>query len=115
MKNIYTPLRIIFGILCLIIGIDKFVPFLGGCTINSEIPSWGSYAIGVLQLLVAVTSLIGIKPRLTTYVAMGVFSIGILLHLINGTYDIGGAVFMVVFAIVLRYIIYRDTMAQTAA
>lgn len=117
MKNIYTPLRIMFGLICLLLVIDKFYPleFLGGCSLLGDSPIWVTCVYGFLEALMAITSLTGLKPRLTTYVGMAVFGSAVVFHLIQGTTDFGGAAVMVVFAILLRYLIYRDTMAQSNA
>ena len=82
-------------ILFLMIGVDKFIPFLEPrCSLADEISPWVWKAFGILQLLAA--ALIW-APKFRKPIAgfFFAFMLGfITLHLWVGTYDIGGAMFM---------------------
>ncbi len=87
----------ICSILFIMIGVDKFLAFMEPpCSLESEISPMVWKALGVLQLASGILIWI---PKYRKHVAgffavfMVVFTI---VHLIENTYDVGGAVFMAV-------------------
>jgi len=89
--------RIITGlvsVLLLMIGLDKFFPFLEPCTLLADIPPSIWNVLGVIQL---VSAILIWKPQFKKPIAgflIAFMLFFIIKHLIGGTYDIGGAVFM---------------------
>ena len=92
------------------IGIDKFLSFMDPpCSLEANIPPMVWKGLGVLQLASGVLIWL---PKYRKYVAgfffvfMIVFAI---IHLIEGTYDIGGAIFM---AILLGLLVWNPTFIR---
>ena len=93
-KNIVVA---ICSLLFFMIGADKFFSFLEPpCSLMGEIPSIIWKVLGVLQLAAGILIWL---PKLRKYIA-GFFFVFMLVftivHLVEGTYDIGGSVFMAV-------------------
>ena len=93
--NIIKVITAICSFFFFMIGADKFVSFLDpSCSLMGYIPSIPWKILGVIQLASGVLIWL---PKYKKYVAgfffvfMLVFTI---IHLIQNTYDIGGAVFM---------------------
>ncbi len=84
----------VFSLLMFMIGVDKFMAFLTPCNIMASIPTTLWHIIGVLQI--AAAFLIWL-PRFRKIVAgffLCLMIYFIVRHLMEGTYDIGGAVFL---------------------
>lgn len=83
------------------IGVDKFQSFLTPCGLLDSIPSVSLKIIGVIQILGGFLVWIPTfrKPIASFILGLMIFFIG--WHLIDGTYDIGGAVFLGVLSVLL--------------
>lgn len=94
-------LTAIFSILLIMIGLDKFFSFLTPCSLMADIQPQIYMALGVIQLLLGmlVWNVKWRKP--VAWMILGVMVYFSIRHLVGGTYDIGGAVFMGVLAILL--------------
>lgn len=95
--NIRNAIIAFCSVMFFMIGADKFLKFLDPpCSLENSIPTIIWSILGVLQLAAGVLIWI---PKFRKYVAgfffvfMLVFSI---VHLTQGTYDIGGSAFMAV-------------------
>lgn len=91
-SNILTGLCSIFFFM---IGADKFLAFLEpACSLVDSIPSGIWKSLGVLQLFAGVLIWL---PKFKKYI-VGFFTVFmlvfIIVHLTQGTYDVGGAIFM---------------------
>lgn len=97
MMNIKNAIIAICSILFLMIGIDKFFHFMEPpCSLMSNISPVIWKLLGILQLAAGILLWL---PRFRKYVAgffMVFMVVFIIVHLTEGTYDIGGALFMAV-------------------
>ena len=95
--NIKNVIIAICSILFIMIGLDKFINFMKPpCSLMNEISPIVWKLLGVLQLA---SGIIIWLPKFRKYVAGFFFIfmiIFILVHLVESTYDIGGAAFMAV-------------------
>jgi len=94
----------ICSLLFVMIGLDKFFSFLDPpCSLMGNMPPIMWKSLGVLQLIAAILIWF---PKFRRYVA-GFFVVFMLvftvIHLVNNTYDIGGAVFMAVLLALLAW------------
>lgn len=95
--NLKTIITGICTLLFLMIGFDKLLSFLKPpCSLESSVPVIAWKLFGAIQILAAI--LIWLpkyrRPVLIFFFAfMVIFTI---VHLVNGTYDIGGSVFMAI-------------------
>jgi hypothetical protein len=93
--NIANIITAICSLLFLMIGVDKFFPFLEPpCSLAHNIP-WAAWsALGALQIAAGILIWL---PKFKKYV-VGFFFIFMLfftiVHVSQGTYDIGGSTFM---------------------
>ena len=95
--NLQKIIIAICSLLFLMIGIDKFFLFMEPpCTMMDKVPSSIWKFLGLLQLAAGILIWL---PKFRKYVA-GFFVVFMLfftiIHLINNTYDVGGALFMAV-------------------
>lgn len=95
--NIKNILISIASLLFFVVGVDKFFGFMEPpCSLEDDIPSRMWKLIGVLQISGAILIWM---PKFRKYV-VGFFAVFMLVisavHLSQGTYDIGGSVFMAV-------------------
>lgn len=93
--NITNMLVAICSVLFLMIGADKFFIFMEPpCSLMNSVPQTIWKLLGVLQL---VSALLIWSPKFRKYI-VGFFFVFmivfVIVHLVEGTYDIGGAVFM---------------------
>lgn len=93
--NITTIIVAICSLFFFMIGADKYFLFLEPpCSLMSSIPVVVWKVLGVLQLVAGILIWL---PKYRNHVAGFFFVfmlVFIVIHLANGTYDIGGAVFM---------------------
>ena len=85
-------LQIAFALFCIAFGIDKFYQFLPTCSLISHIPPVGMMVIGVMEILIGIALLLDRYTLTALRLAVAIIIGGILMHLLTGTYDIGGAV-----------------------
>ena len=100
-QNIFTIARILFGLFCLMIGLDKFLDFLGGCTLQPITNQYLWMGLGVLQIATATGLLLNKYVDLALKVAIGIFIGAIVFHIFNDTFDVGGAIFGALAAVFL--------------
>ena len=104
MMNITNVITAICSLLFLMIGVDKFLSFMEPpCSLMSNIPPAVWKGLGILQLAAGILIWF---PQLRKYVA-GFFAVFMLvftmIHLMENTYDIGGAVFMAILLGILAW------------
>ena len=84
-------LRIIFALLLIGFGIDKFVMFLPICSLTEYIPPEGNLITGIIELVFGVALVFKkyemISLRILTAISIG----GLLFHLAIGSTDFSGA------------------------
>lgn len=95
--NITNVITAICSLLFIMIGADKFLSFMEPpCSLMNNIPPTIWKLLGVLQLAAGILIWL---PKLRKYVS-GFFAVFmlvfIIIHLMENTYDIGGAAFMAV-------------------
>lgn len=83
--------RIIFIIICLSFGIDKFIKFLPTCSLTGHISQRGIIFTSILEIAAGICLLLRKKELLAIRVATAVMIGGLLLHIIKGNYDLSGA------------------------
>ncbi len=105
MKNtIISILRILFGFFFIVVGLDKFFLFLDDCTIYALLPDWFLYAFGVTQIVAGICIILRKCTIPALLVSVGLLTSAIIIHLCFNTYDIGGAIFLLVIAIGLFFV-----------
>lgn len=99
--NLNLILTAILSILLIMIGVDKFMSFLTPCTLLAEIQPTILKALGVIQILAGILVWSkGFKSSIAWLMA-GLMIYFIIRHLVGGTSDIGGAVFLLVLCLLL--------------
>lgn len=102
--NIFKILTALASLMFIMIGLDKFLSFLTPpCSLEEEISVLVWRALGVVQLCAGVFIWL---PRYTKGVAVffAIFmSIFTIVHLVQGTYDIGGSAFMAVLLAIVAW------------
>lgn len=93
--NLSNILAVLCSLLFFMVGADKFLAFLEPpCSIMNKITPMAWKALGVVQILGGIAILL---PNFRRTVALFFFLLMIFFtgfHLTQGTYDIGGSVFM---------------------
>ena len=102
-KYIYIALKIGFALFCLVFGADKFLKFSHSCSLEQTSNDIVWKIIGVIEIAIGMSLLLNKYVSYFLSLAIVVFTIGIISHLNQNTYDIGGAVFLLIYAIVLLY------------
>ena len=97
-------LRILFAIFCIGFGMDKFLEFLPICSLTSHIPPSGMIGIGVLEIIIGLLLLLNKKVLWSLRLATAIMFGGLIMHLIKGTYDCGGALIGVIIGFILIYL-----------
>ncbi len=105
--NIITAICSLFF---LMIGVDKFFPFMEpSCSLMDNIPGTLWKIFGIIELVAGILIWL---PTYRKYIA-GFFFVFMLvftvIHIVTGTYDIGGSVFM---AILLGLLVWNPTFLQ---
>lgn len=91
----------LFSIMLLMIGLDKFLVFLEQCSLFSSINPTTLKVIGITQILMGI-SVWNVKWRSSVaWLILGLMVYFIIRHIVEGTYDIGGAVFMALISILI--------------
>ncbi len=84
-------LRVLVALFCIFFGADKFLELIPTCSLINHITPEGMFVLGVLEIIIGVALLgkwnILLMARLATAMMIG----GLLMHLIKGTNDFGGA------------------------
>ncbi len=95
--NIYKVLIAIASLMFFMIGFDKFFGFLQPpCSLESNIPTQIWIMLGAMQLAAGVIMWLP-KYRRPVAIFFTIFmTVFTIVHLVHGTYDIGGSVFMAV-------------------
>lgn len=101
--TITKTLKIVFAIFCIVFGIDKFVEFLPICSLTEYIPREGMFITGILEIVLGVVILIDKFVLLALRIATALIIGGLLLHLLKGTYDIGGAILGAILGLTLLF------------
>jgi len=102
-SKILTFLRIFLAINLIIIGIDKFYTFLPPCSLMKNISTTGAMVGGVVEILLGIFILLKIQLKPVLYTTAFLMGAAVISHLINGTYDLGGALFLMLYALGLIY------------
>lgn len=96
-------LTIVFAVFCIGFGIDKFVEFLPICSLTEYISSEGMFFTGVLEIILGIVILLDKFVLLALRIATALIIGGLLLHLLKGTYDIGGALLGAILGLILIF------------
>lgn len=108
--NIRNVIIAIISLLFFMIGSDKFLSFLEPpCSLMNNIPPTAWKTLGVLQLAAGILIWL---PKFRKHI-IGFFFVFMLvfstIHLINNTYDVGGAAFM---AILLGLLVWNPVFLK---
>ena len=102
--NFVTILRILLVAFCFVFGLDKFLEFLPICSLNEDISIEGMIGLGMIEIGLGVALIYGryllIVARLATIIMSG----GMLLHLLKGTKDFGGALIGTIIGLLLIFL-----------
>lgn len=91
--------RIILGVICIAIGIDKFFNFLSICSLMDQITNDMAIAGGIIEIVLGLLILFRIQLIPTLYVTALLMAAGVIAHLVNDTYDISGAFLLMCYAL----------------
>lgn len=96
-------LRILLALCCLVFGLDKFLEFLPFCSLNEDISIEGMIGLGIVETGLGMALLFNRKlllfARLSTAIMMG----GLIMHLLQGTKDFGGALIGTILGLLLIF------------
>jgi len=101
MKNLKRYIIYFIALNLIILGLDKFLKLMPvACTLMTDASDTILYIIGGLEIVLGILLFLGkfTKGILIAVVLLMLWAIG--MHLINETYDIGGAVFLAVVAFI---------------
>lgn len=101
-----------FAIICIVLGIDKFVEFLPLCSLTDIVSREGMMVTGVLEILGGI-GLLTQKYRMFSLRFLGIIMIlAVVLHKFNGTSDFGGALLGVFAVFFLLYLERKRNKSQ---
>ncbi len=95
--------RILLAIVCIAIGIDKFFNFLSICSLMGNMSDKMAIGIGVLEIILGLFIFFKVQLISTLYFTAFFMGTGVFAHLVNDTYDIGGALLLMFYALSLVY------------
>jgi len=101
MKKIKKYIIYFIALNLLVLGMDKFFLFIpDSCTLLVDAPKSMLYTLGVIEVVLGILLCLGKYTR-TILVAILVLMISaIVMHMVNDTYDIGGAVFLILLVLI---------------
>jgi len=97
--NINKVIVAIFSLLLIMVGIDKFFPYLPPCSLLADVNPMVWRGVGVLQLTAGLLVWNKKFSKPIALIMLGVMIYFIIRHLVDKSLDIGGAAFMAVLAI----------------
>lgn len=102
--NLSNILAGIFSAMLLLVGVDKFLNFMEPpCSLMDTINPTMWKVLGVIQIAGAILTWLPKYRKTVATFFLGFMSFFTVYHLINGTYDIGGSVFMMVLSGLIAY------------
>jgi len=102
-ESIVNGIQIIFALICIVMGIDKFAEFLPTCSLLSFIPKELMWGTGVLEIGLGLMILLKKQVPMMVMIGTAVMAGGVGLHLATGTFDISVALISFVLGLVLIY------------
>jgi len=99
--SLENMLQILFAVFCIVFGIDKFLEFLPTCSLTNHIPQSGMMVTGILEIILGIALLLKKYTFTALRLVTGIMLGGLILHLMTGSYDVGGAVFGAVLGLIL--------------
>jgi len=101
MKNLKKYTIYFVALNLFVLGLDKFFLFIPeSCTLMVDAPKTVMYSLGVVEVLLAILLATVKFTKIILILICVLMAQAIGMHLFKGTYDIGGAVFILVFALV---------------
>ena len=100
-QSLETILRLLFAGFCIVFGIDKFLEFLPACSLTAYIPPSAMMATGVLEIILGIALFLNKYTLTVLRLITGLMLGGLILHLLKGTYDVGGAAFGAIVGLIL--------------
>ena len=92
------------SILFLMIGVDKFLPFMEpSCSLMNDIPVGIWKGLGVVEIIAGILIWLPKYRKFISGFFLAFMLFFIIYHLVENTYDIGGAVFM---AVLLGFLVW---------
>lgn len=105
MKNINKYIIYFVAINLLILGIDKFFQFIPeSCTLLEDASKTMMYSLGVIEIVLAFFLFVGKFTKKILLAIVLLMAWATLMHFMNDTYDIGGAVFLGIIALLPLFI-----------
>jgi len=102
-STVLNFLRIFLAINLIIIGIDKFYTFLPPCSLMKNVSATGAMIGGLIEILLGILVLFKIQLKPVLYTSAFLMGAAVVSHLVNGTYDLGGALFLMFYSLGLVY------------
>ena len=104
--------RIFLAISLIIIGIDKFFFFLPPCSLMENVSGQAAIIGGILEIVLGILVLLKIQLIPILYITAFLMGAAVLTHLINNTYDIGGAFLLMCYALGLVYFYKKESNTE---
>lgn len=105
MKNFKRYLVYFIALNLIILGIDKFLKiFPLACTLMADASDNLLYGIGVAEIMLGILLLIGKAQKLILTFIILFMLFAVIMHLMQGTYDISAAVFFAILAAIPLFI-----------
>ena len=110
-EKVVMGIRILFGVFCLIFGINKFFPFLpmptiagdGGILMGIYFSSGFMKIIGVLEIVFGLALILNKYVPLSLTVLIAIMFNAFIFHLLHDMGGIGGAVLGMILGLILVY------------
>ena len=118
-EKVTMGVRILFGLFCLIFGLNKFLNFLPMPELTGDAATlMGIYfssgfmkVIGVLEILGGLALLVGKYVPLALTILVAIMFNALLFHLLHDPAGVGGAVLGMILSLILIYA-YRDRFSS---
>ncbi|MGK0363468.1 MAG: hypothetical protein ACI85O_000513 [Saprospiraceae bacterium] len=102
--------RIFFATILIIIGIDKFFDLLQLCSLMKNISKQTVIIGGIIEIALGILVLLRIQLIPILYLTALMMGAGVVVHLINNTYDIGGAFLLMCYA--LGLVCFHESLTE---
>lgn len=114
MTNLKKYLEYFIALNLIILGIDKFIGFIPeSCSLMGVGSSLMWKLTGVIEILLGVLLFLGRYTNFILGFIIGLMLWAILMHIVNGTYDIGGAIFLAILCIIPFFLGEKNNQTKT--
>jgi hypothetical protein len=102
-QKIAGTIHILFALICIVFGIDKLIEFLPTWSLTSHIFQTGMIVTGVLEIGIGIMLFLKKYTLLSLKLGTAIMFGGMLVHVIDGTYDFSGALVGLIMGMFLIY------------